>query len=216
MVDHILQELKIVNTLSVNTALWVFRRGFDILYSSASTLPLEQIDEWVNESNILELEQYWRRQIQRKYPHLFLYGMLWYYKFDILKKAPYQRESSENVLIPNSKKDYGDHRPVVEHIIQNILPLPFYESIAFLGRLIGGWMLTCPEAIIRSEHKVEEIGEWQTRKKTTDWEVPIPWICTIYPGDPTAKVRDKEVQLLFVLDSCLHFAFDDYDMANVV
>ena len=38
----------------------------------------------------------------------------------------------------------------------------------------------------------------------------------ISSGNDREMVRDKEAQLLFVLDFLLHFTFDDHDTANTV
>ena len=215
MDEQILQELKSINSLSVNTALWVFRRSFDNFYHSISKLPLEQIGDWVKSLNNQDLGRDWVRQSQMKYPHLFLYGMLWYYKFETLKEKSYQRESSENVPIPVSTKDFGRHKSIAEQITQDVLSLPFYEGVAFLGRLIGAWMLTCPEVIVRNETNIEQVGKWQVGRETADWEIPPEWISQIYSSNSTEKTRE-EMQLLFTLDFLLHFAFDDYDTGNTL
>jgi hypothetical protein len=214
MENPILKQLEPINSLSVNTALWVFRKSFDDFYTKASVLPLEEIDDWVKGFNNQEIKQAWTDQKQRKYPHLFIYGMLWHYKYKTLQEKQYQRESSRHIKAPNSKKDWHKHAFIVEQIAESVLFLPFNDGVAFLGELIGAWMLTCPEAVIRSENNVENVGKWQVGKETTDWDVPIPWIKVIYSGDAREMVRDKEMQLLFVLDFLLHFTFDDYDTGN--
>ena len=216
MDNPIHKRLESLNSLSVNTALWAFRKSFDDFYSRASKLPLEQIDNWVKRLHNQDIEQSWARQKQLKYPHLFIYGMLWHYKFKTLREKKYQRESSEGVEIPSSKNDFHKHVAVVEKITKYVETLSFDEGVAFLGELIGAWMLTCPEAVIRSDNNVEEVGKWQVGKETTDWEVPIPWIKWIDSNNAKERVRDKETQRLFVLDFLLHFTFDDYDTANTV
>jgi hypothetical protein len=215
MDDQILQELKTINSLSVNTALWVFRRSFDNFYHSVSELPLAQIDEWVASLKNQDLERDWICQRQMKYPHIFIYGILWYYKYETLREGIYQRESSENVPIPISTKNFDKHISISEKITRYVLPLPFYEGVAFLGELIGTWMLTCPEVIIRSETNIERVGKWQGGRETADWEVPPDWINQIYSSNSRGNTKN-EMQLLFTLDFLLHSAFDDYDMGNTL
>jgi hypothetical protein len=214
MENQILQELKAVNSLGVNDALLVFRRSFDNLFHSLLNLPLEQIDLWVKSLDNRAIEQHWTRQRQMKHPHLFVYGMLWHYQLETLKERTYQRESSENALMLISINDFEKHKFIVAQITRYVLSLPFYEGVAFMGKLMGAWMLTCPEVIIRSENNIEHIGKQQVGKETVNWEVPLPWIRQICPDDLTEMARDKEMQLLFVLDYLLHLAFDDYDVEN--
>ena len=214
MENKILKQLEPINSLSVNTALWVFRKSFDDFYTNVSKLPLEQIDHWVKRLHSQDIQQSWMQQKQMKYPHLFMYGMLWYYKFQTLQERKYQRQRSDGIEIPKSRNDFHRHAPIAEQINKYVASLPFDEGVAFLGELIGAWMLTCPEAIIRSDNNVEDVGKWQVGKETADWEVPISWIKWIYSGNAREMVRDKEMQLLFVLDFLLHFTFDDYDTSN--
>lgn len=216
MENPLLKRLQSINSLSVNTALWVFRKSFDDFYSKASKLSLKQIDDWVKRLDIQDIEENWARQKQRKYPHLFVYAMLWYYKYKTLQEKNYQRESSEVVEIPNDKNDFDKYNSIAQQIGEHVLSLPFNEGVAFLGELIGTWMLTCPESIIRSDNNVEHVGKWQVGNETTDWDVPVSWIEWIYSDNVSEKVIDKETQLLYVLDFLLHFAFDDYDTANTV
>jgi hypothetical protein len=214
MKNQILQQLKTINSLSVNTALWVFRRSFDNYYQSVSKLKLEVIDNWVKSLNSPDIEKDWLQQKQRKYPLLFIYGMLEHYKYKTLQEKNYQRENLKSIFIPNSKIDFYKHTSVVKQVTKHVLSLPFDEGISFLGELIGTWMITCPEVIVRSENNVKKIGEWRVGKETADWEVPIDWIKLINSNDESGKVNDKEFQLLYVLDFLLHFSFDDYDEAN--
>ena len=216
MENPILKRLEPINYLSVNTALWVFRKSFDDFYANVSKLPLEEIDHWVKGFHDQEIAQAWARQKQMKYPHLFIYGMLWHYKYKTLQEKIYQRGSSNGVKIPNSKNDWHKHTSIAEQIAEFLLSLPFDEGVAHLGELIGAWILTCPEAIIRSENNVEDVGKWQVGQQTVDWEVPIAWIKRIYSGNAHEMARDKEMQLLFVLDFLLHFTFGDYDTANTL
>jgi len=99
--------------------------------------------------------------------------MLWHYKFKTLQEKNYQRESSEGVETPNSKDDFYKYTSIAQQISDHVSSLPFDEGVAFLGELIDSWMLTCPEAIIRSENNVEGVGKWRVGKETTDWEVPV-------------------------------------------
>jgi hypothetical protein len=214
MENPILEQLKPITSLSVNSALWVFRKSFDDFYGEVLKLPLEQIDDWVERLHNQDIEQKWARQKQTEHPHLFVYGMLWHYKLKTLQEKNYQRASSKNIEIPISKNDFYKHKYIAKQITEYVSSLPFYESVAFLGELIGAWMLTCPETIIRSENNVEKVGKWQVGEEITDWEVPISWIEWIYADNVDQRVRENETQLLFVLDFLLHFAFDDYDTAN--
>lgn len=216
MENEILRQLEFLNSLSVNTALWVFRKSFDDFYTKVSALPLEQIENWVKDLHNQDIEQSWTHQKQMKYPHLFIYGMLEHYKFQALREKKYRRESSKAVEIPNSKNDFYKHASIADQLIKYVSSLSSGNGVAFLGELIGAWMLTCPEPIIRSENNVEDVGKWQVGKETTDWDVPIPWIKWIYPGNAREMVRDKELQLLFVLDFLLHISFNDYETANTV
>jgi hypothetical protein len=214
MKNQILQQLKTINSLSVNTALWVFRKSFDHYYQGVSKLPLEEIDRWVRHLNSQDIEKDWLQQRQRKYPHLFIYGMLGYYKYKTLREKKHQREHLKSIFIPNSKMDFYKHEAVVRQITKHVPSLPFDEGVSFLGELMGTWMITCPEVIVRSENNVRKIGEWAAGKKTEDWEVPTAWLKLINSGDDGGKVNDKEIQLLYVLDFLLHFSFDEYDEAN--
>lgn len=214
MKNQILRQLKTINSLSVNTALWVFEKSFSNFYHSIAKLSLEQIDNLILGLHNQEMEQYWNNQKKMKYPHIFFYGLLCHYKFKTLQEKNYQRESFKGIFIPNSKINFYKHTFVVNKITKYVLSLPFDEGVAFLGELIGAWMLTCPEAIIRSEKNVEKIGERRVGKETTDWEVPIIWIKQIYPNNESGKTKDKEIQLLYVLDFFLHFTFANYDENN--
>src|SRR5262245_7703066 len=114
MENNIEQYLTVLNTLSVNTAIWVFISCFGEFYTDASQLSLDEIDNWVKDLHNQNIEEAWNSQKQMKYPHLFIYGMLWHYKYDTLKERRYQREHSENVVIPNSKKDLNRHTYIAE------------------------------------------------------------------------------------------------------
>ena len=144
MDNEILKQLEPINSLSVNTALWVFRKSFDDFYTKVSALPLEQIDTWVKSLHNQDVEQSWTRQKQMKYPHLFIYGMLWHYKFQTLQEKKYRRESSEGVEIPSSKNDFYKHASIAKQITRHVSFRSFDKGVAFLGELIGAWMLTCP------------------------------------------------------------------------
>jgi hypothetical protein len=138
--------------------------------------------------------------------------MLWHYKFQTMQEKKYQRENSTSVRIP--KNDFYKYTSIAKQITEYVSSLSFAEGVAFLGELIGAWVLTCPEVIVRSDNNIEDIGERRTGKKGTDWEVPVEWIKWSYSGDAREKVRDKETQLMYVLDFLLHLAFNDYDTAN--
>lgn len=206
------EHLKTINSLSPNTALWVFIKAFGDFYGKASKLPLEQIDHWVKEFKDPKIQQDWSRQRRRKYPHIFIYWMLWHYKFQTMQEKKYQRDNSTGVRIP--KSDWHKYTSTAQQITKYVSSLSFAEGVAFLGELIGAWVLTCPEVIVRSDNYVERIGERRTGKKGTDWEVPVEWIKWSYAGDAREKVSDKETQLMYVLDFLLYFAFNDYDTAN--
>jgi hypothetical protein len=214
MENPILQMLKPINFLSVNTATWVFRRSFDDFYGSVRNMPLERIDDWITNLQNPYLMQGWVLQRQMAYPHLFFYGMLRGYQYEVLKENKYQRDSLEGITAPDSNNDFEKQTLIVKQVTDHVLSLPFDEGVAFLGKMIGTWMLTCPEVIIRSENNVEAIGERRVGKLTTNWRVPRLWIKGVYSGSQN-KSTGRELQLLYVLDFFIHWAFEDYDMANI-
>lgn len=198
----------------MNSTIWVFRKSFADFYASVRNMPLEHIDEWIASLQDPSLTQSWVIQRQRIYPHLFFYGMLRDYQYEMLRENECQRDSSEGLTAPDSNNDFDRHIPIAKQVTDHVLSLPFDEGVAFLGKMLGAWMLTCPEVIIRSENNVEFIGERRVGKQTTNWKVPKSWIKGVYL-DNQNKPTEKEIQLLYVLDFFIHWAFEDYDMANI-
>lgn len=208
MENPILKYLEPINSLNVNNALWVFSNSFNDFYGKAPNLSLEQIDNWIKEFHDQRIEQDWSSHERRKYPNLFIYWMLSHYKFQTLREKKYHRENSVGIKTPNTKNDFHKRTSVAEQITKYASSLPFDAGVAFLGELMGAWVLTCPEAIIRSKNYIDNISAWRVIRQTTDWEVPMYWIKRSYSGDASEKVRDNETQLMFVLDFFLPSAAD--------
>ncbi len=75
--------------------------------------------------------------------------------------------------------------------------------------------MTYPESIIRNERNIEYVGKWIMGNETTEWDVPISWFEFFDPeNNLRMKFTDTVLKLVYTLDFLLHFAFDDYDLAN--
>lgn len=201
--DHI----KLIQSLSVENALGVIHTLFSIYLSHCQQhVSVNDINQWVEESNEAKLRQSWGLQKELKRPHLFLLSIFNEAKWATIRNGAYRREILFDRNLPYTTPIVYMEFPATQMIGKYLLSLPFDQAISHLGELAGAWVLTCPEDYIKSAPPYVQIA--------FKGSILNEWIQAVYGIDPSTGIVPKDVRTIFALDYGVHVAFDDYHSSN--
>ena len=204
---RISDHLNLIQSLSVETTLGVIHDLFTIYLSHCEQyVSVDDINQWVEESNEAKLRQSWALQKELKRPHLFLLSIFDAVKWATIRKDMYRREILFDRNLPYTPPISYMEFPATQMIGKYLLSLPFGQAISHLGELAGAWVLTCPEDYIKSAPLYIQ----------REFKGPIPneWIQAVYGIDSSTRIVPKDVHTIFALDYGLHAVFDDYYSSN--
>jgi hypothetical protein len=229
--DH----LKMLNVVGLEDAAGIFGKCFQSIHITSPTF--NQLDDWVNNVKIPTITNSWVWQKEMKYPGFILYFAMLYYRDEILRQNLHQRQSSVEKAINSPESDYLKNIEIL--INQDLDQLSPFDGVRFLGELMGAWMLTCPremilsdkDKIIKTKIREREIlyrneilkGKSEKRaRELVDYDGALDvspnqvWIRHIYHNTLTIGISNDELELLFVADYYLHYAFVDFESYNVL
>jgi hypothetical protein len=191
MSSLITKYLSILSALSIDTSLGVIYSCFANFSFTLNSITLEQINEWVEIYQSQKIKASWIQQRKMKHPDMIFFFIMMEIRDNTLRARSYQRN------IKSNKSNFKNQEQIVKSIGQDIVQLSTFEGIAFLGELIGAWMLTCPESLIRSH-----------ANKTKNWQPQPAWLREIYPDTLGNDIPTSDLELLFILDYYLYNTFE--------
>ena len=187
----ITKYLSILSALSVESSIGVIYNCFADFTFTFTDITLEQIDKLIDNYQGQIIRDAWIRQRKMKYPDMIFFFMM----MDIRDKTLRNRGYARNII--SNVSNYKGQDEIVRSMRQDMDQLSTLEGIAFLGELIGAWMLNCPESLIRIH-----------ANKTKNWQPPLAWLRDIYPDTLGKDIPQNELELLFILDYYLYDTFD--------
>lgn len=176
----ITKYLNILSALSIDSCIGVIYSCFADFSFTFNDVTLKQIDEWIENYQGQKIKDFWILQRKMKHPDMIFLFMMMDIRDNTLRGRSYQRNNTNNNLNPKKQDE------IVKSIRQDMAQLSTLEGIAFLGELIGAWMLTYPGSLIRNY-----------ADKTKDWQPQLAWLRQIYPDTLGKGIPTNELELLF-------------------
>ena len=195
--------LKIFNSTSINSSLWIIYSCFADLSFTFGKVPLIEIDDWIENSQNQKMKKLWAEQRNLKYPSMIFLFLMMDKKDRTLREQGYARNVIEYKAV--KKLDYEEYVKIEEQLKEDVVFLPAFDSVDLLGELLGAWMLTCPEFIIR-----------QNTDRAKNWQPTLPWLKEIYPDSLGKDIPPKELELLYILDYDVYYTFETIMCRNTV
>jgi hypothetical protein len=189
MKELIATYLKSLNSVSVESSLFIFRGCFLFLSSSFEELSTEQVENWIRQLKSPRLDEIWARRKGMKYPSSILYFVVWHFRDKVIQEQGYVREVLEKPAIADINSQRV--KKIVDQLMRQIHELSAFEGVTFVGSLIGAWMLSCPKASVLSA-----ISSLPNSKRN---EI---WIKSVFPD----TLSSDELKLLYRLDYWLENA----------
>lgn len=196
MKNTIAALLKSLNSVGVESSLSIFRNCFYSLSFSFKELSVEQLENWIKQLKSPKLNEIWSRQ-KEIYPSFILYFAMWHFRDKVIQEKGYSREVLGKQNIPDINAARVEE--ITTKINQEIIKLSTFEGVAFLGSLIGAWMLSCPKVSILS-----------ASSSMPNSQPNGIWIKSVFP-DTLGK---DELELLYRLDYWLYCTFEDWEVHN--
>lgn len=200
MKNNIDSDLKDLNSVGIESSLVVFRNCFSFLSYSFTNLTIGQLDNWVMQLGDSNLESMWARQKEMKFPSFILYFGIWHFRDKVLHEKSYSR----NLLVKQKALSINCDRvkEITDKINRFIGESTVFEGVAFLGSLIGAWMLTCPKY---------EILRTISPPNSQPNEV---WLKSVFSDTLGNGMSSDELELLYRLDYHLYLTFEDVEARN--
>jgi hypothetical protein len=231
------EYLSMLNMIGVEYSAPIFSTCFTFLLShSRAELTFEQLDNWVRNANNPIISNEWIQQKEMKYPEFILLFGMWHFRNKTLQENLYHRqdnvEKAINIPVKDKKWHFfgylhawqmllfmlGQYKPnhtdvddIVNVINQDISQLSPFDGVALISELMGAWMLTCPRELILSGKN--ETKDW--KNETMDWKPDQGWIKSVFPDSLAKDVSADELELLYISDYYLYYAFWDLASYNV-
>ncbi len=193
--------IKRLNSVGVSASLLIFRHCFSFLSYSFAKVTTEQLDNWIKQLENYTLDHLWSHQKQMKHPDFILYCAIWHFRDKTLHDKKYSREVPEDIKILGT--DYDKVTEITNQINREIDDLTAFEGVAFLGSLIGAWMLSCPKELVLAETTFRE--KWQPNES---------WLKSVFPDNLGKGKSSEELELLYRLDCLLYYTFEDVESQN--
>jgi hypothetical protein len=185
--------LKKLNTVGVESSLFIFRCCFEFLSLSFEELSAEQTESWIKQLNSSELDEIWIRQKGMKSPNSILYFAVWHFRDRVIQEKEYLRGVIEKPMIAEIK--FAKVHQIIDPLNREIYKFSALEGVEFVGSLIGAWMLSCP--------KVSILSATSTLLHAKPNEI---WIQSVFPD----TLSSDELVLLHRLDYWLHEALKSW------
>ena len=201
METKLVNHLRSLNSINIESSLLIFRNCFSFLSFSLVNLNVEEIDNWIRHLENQTINSLWIRQKEMKYPSFILYFAIWHFRNKTLQERAFSRDAFERQTANSTKHDSLNN--ITNEINRDLDQLSAFDSVVFLGELIGAWMLTCPKSII-----LDGVD------KTRNWQPNQSWLKFVYPDTLGANVASGELKLLYILDYRLYYTFEDLEAHN--
>jgi hypothetical protein len=127
---------------------------------------------------------------------------MWHFRNKTLHESLYHRQDSAEKAI--NRPEHTDVDDIVNVINQGLSQFSPFDGVAFLGELMGAWMLTCPRELILCG-----------KNETKDWRPNQVWIRSVFPDSLAEDVSADELEILYISDYYLYYAFWDLASYNV-
>lgn len=186
-------------SVGVNNSLLVFRHCFSFLSYSFAKVTIEQLDNWIRQLENSKIDSLWLQQRKMKRPDFILYFAIWHFRDKTLHDKKYFRDASDIL----SETNYDKVTDITNQINREFDELTAFEGVAFLGNLIGAWMLSCPKKLILNETTFRE-----------NWQLNESWIKSVFPENLGKGEASEELELLYRLDTLLYYTFEDVESRN--
>ena len=187
----ITKYLSMLDSLNVGASIGIFYSCFADFSFTFNNITLNQIDEWIEHYPSQNIKDAWIRQRTMKHPDMIFLFMMMDIKDKTIRSRNYQRNTtSNNAILKGQDK-------IVKSIQQDMAQISTLKGIGFLGELIGAWMLTCPESLIRNH-----------ADKSKNWQPHPGWLQEVYPDTLGKNVPTSELELLFILDYYFYDVFE--------
>lgn len=186
-------------SVGINNALLIFRHCFSFLSYSFTKVTIEQLDDWIWQLENSKINSLWLRQKQMKHPDFILYFAIWHFRDKALHDKKYSREVSKKPL----ETSYDTVTEITNQINRELDELTAFEGVAFLGSLIGVWMLRCPKELILTETAFRE-----------NWQPNESWLKSVFPENLGNVETSEELEILYRLEYLLYRTFEDVESRN--
>ncbi len=195
MKTKVASYLKKLNSVGVESSLFIFRCCFEFLSLSLEELSAEQVENWIELLKSSKIDEIWIRQKGMNSPSSILYFAVWHFRDRVLQEKGYVREVIEKPMIAEIKS--AKVREIIDPLNREIYKFSPFEGVEFVGSLIGAWMLSCPKAYITSAT--------DTLFQSKSNEV---WVRSVFPD----TFSSEELNLLYRLDYWLDEALKSWKL----
>src|SRR5687768_1694085 len=129
MKTKIASYLKRLNSVGVESSLFIFRCCFEFLSLSFEEFSVEQVKIWIKQLKSSELDEIWIRQKGMKSPSSILYFVVWHFRDKGLQEKGYVREVIEEPMIAEIKS--AKVREIIDPLNREIHKFSAFEGVEF-------------------------------------------------------------------------------------
>lgn len=201
--ERVSYHIKSLNSCSIELSLSIIQDIFNYIGASFEHVTIYKLSQWLKELNSLHLDALWLHQKERKHPNFMFYFVMWHFRDETLREREYSRAEFAYISTLTSSKNYKNAKNILNEINKDLRKLSSFDNVEFLGRLIGSWMLSCPEEII--------VADFDT---STDPQPSEIWISHLFPETHGRDLPYKELNLLYHMDRRLYYLFADIEAHN--
>ncbi len=196
MKNHFREHLEGLSSLDIQDSLKLQLNEilFECLRDYTNNIPVREIKDWASH---LEKDEQQAFIQYKNNPHKFLLWMFMHYKSQTIIDAKYIRLANS---ISKANRD-----DLKNGITLHIRDLIFFDAISYLGRLMGAWILSCPDGTIRQDVNFEKVAQHYQDTQLAAGDSPS---FDILLGENHHKSSAEEKKLIFVLDYQLYLATD--------